>query len=62
MWHASRTGAYRLLVEKLEGRRPLGRSRHIWLDNINMDLPKVGWGEAWTGCIWLTIRAGGGLL
>ena len=45
MWHVSRTGAYRLLVEKLEG-RPLGRPRHIWLDNINMDLPKVGWGEA----------------
>jgi hypothetical protein len=30
--------AYRLLVEKPEGRRPLGRPRRRWLDNIRMDL------------------------
>jgi hypothetical protein len=29
---------YRLLVGKPEGRRPLGRARHIWVDNIRMDL------------------------
>jgi hypothetical protein len=30
--------AYRVLVGKLEGRRPLGRPRHRWEDNIKMDL------------------------
>jgi hypothetical protein len=35
--------AYRLLVGKPEGRRPLGRPRHRWLDNIRMDLVDVGW-------------------
>jgi hypothetical protein len=36
--------AYRLLVGKPEGRRPLGRPRCWWLDNIRMDLVEVGWG------------------
>jgi hypothetical protein len=35
--------AYRLLVGKPEGRRPLGRPRHRWADNIRMDLVEVGW-------------------
>jgi len=35
---------YRLLVGKLEGRRPLGRPRHRWVDNIRMDLQEVGCG------------------
>jgi hypothetical protein len=39
-----RSGAYRALVGKLEGRRPLGRPRRIWEDNTKMDLRKVGWG------------------
>jgi hypothetical protein len=30
--------AYRILVENLEGKRPLGRPRHRWVDNIKMDL------------------------
>jgi hypothetical protein len=34
--------AYRLLVGKPERRRPGGRSRHRWLDNIRMDLVEVG--------------------
>jgi hypothetical protein len=34
--------AYRLLVGKPEGRRPLGRTRRRWLDNIRMDLVEVG--------------------
>jgi hypothetical protein len=38
-----RRGAYRVLVGKLEGRRPLGRHRHRWEDNIKMDLQKVGY-------------------
>jgi len=35
---------YRVLVEKPEGRRPLGRPRSRWEDNIWMDLRKVGCG------------------
>jgi hypothetical protein len=38
-----RRGAYRALVWKPEGRRPLGRPRHRWESNIKMDLRKVGW-------------------
>jgi hypothetical protein len=37
--------AYRLVVGKPEGRRPLGRPRHGWLDSIMMDLVEVGWGD-----------------
>jgi hypothetical protein len=37
--------AYRLLVGKPEGKRPLGRPRRIWVDNIRMDLGEVGWGN-----------------
>jgi hypothetical protein len=33
-----KTGAYRILVGKPEGKRPLGRSRRRWVDNIKMDL------------------------
>jgi len=36
------------LVGKPEGKRPLGRPRHRWEDNIKMDLQEVGCG-AWTG-------------
>ena len=35
-------GAYRVLVGKLEGKRPLGRPRRRWVDNIRMDLQDVG--------------------
>jgi hypothetical protein len=37
--------AYMLLVGKPEGKRQLGRERHRWVDNITMDLGKVGWGD-----------------
>src|SRR5215468_9651221 len=37
-------GAYRILVGRSEGRRPLGRPRRRWEDNIRMDLQEVGWG------------------
>ena len=37
-------GAYRVLVGKQEGKRPLGRPRHRWVDNIRMDLQEVGMG------------------
>jgi hypothetical protein len=36
---------YRMLVGKPEGRRPLGRPRSSWEDNINMDLQEVGGGR-----------------
>jgi hypothetical protein len=38
------TGVYRVLVGKPEGRRPLGRPRRRWMDNIRMDLHEVGCG------------------
>jgi hypothetical protein len=34
--------AFRLLVKKPEGKRPLGRPRRRWVDNIRMDLGEVG--------------------
>jgi hypothetical protein len=41
---------YRLLVGKPEGNRPLGRPRCRWVDNIRMDLGKVGFGNVdWIG-------------
>ena len=39
-----RRGVYRVLVGKLEGKRPLGRLRRRWEDNIKMDLQEVGCG------------------
>ena len=43
-------GVYRVLVGKPEGRRPLGRSRRRWADNIRMDLQEVGCGYmGWIG-------------
>jgi hypothetical protein len=42
--------AYKLLVEKPEGKRPLGRPRRKWVDNIRMDLLEFGWGDVdWPG-------------
>jgi hypothetical protein len=42
--------AYRLLVGKPEGKRPIGRPRRGWEDNIRMDLGEVGWGDVdWIG-------------
>jgi len=43
-------GVYRVLVGILEGRRPLGRPRRRWVDNIRMDLQEVGYGYMdWIG-------------
>jgi hypothetical protein len=42
--------AHRLLVEKPEGTRPLGRPKRRWVDNIKMDLVEVGWVDVdWIG-------------
>jgi hypothetical protein len=65
--HVARMGekrnAYRLLVGKPDGKRPLGRRRRRWVDNIRMDLGKTGWdGVMWTGLVWLRIGTGGELL
>jgi len=37
-------GVYRVLVGKLDGKRPLGRPRLRWVDNIRLDLQEVGCG------------------
>jgi hypothetical protein len=46
-----RKGAYRVLVGKPEERRPFGKPRRKWEDNIKMDLKEVGWGHGldWYG-------------
>ena len=48
-------GLHRVLVGTPEGKRPLGRPRHRWGDNIKMDLHEMGGG-------WLRIGTGGGHL
>jgi hypothetical protein len=53
-WHVARLGkergVYRVLVEKPEGKRPLGRPRRRWEDNIKIDLQEVGCGGMdWIG-------------
>ena len=40
-----RKGAYRVLMGKPEGQRPLGRPKRRWSDNIKMDLQEVGCGS-----------------
>jgi len=53
-------GVHRVLVGKPEGKRPLGRPRRRWEDNIKMDLQELGGVE--TGWSWLRIGKGGGHL
>jgi hypothetical protein len=47
--HVARVGeernVYRVLIEKSEGKRPLGRSRRRWEDGIRMDLREIVWGS-----------------
>jgi hypothetical protein len=43
--------AYRTLVGKPVGKRPLGRPRSRWMDNIKMDLREIGWG----GMDWIVL-------
>jgi len=59
--YGKRRGAYRVLVVKSEGKRPLGRPRRRWEDNIKIVNRKWDvW--AWTGLVCLRIRTGGGQL
>jgi hypothetical protein len=51
--------AYRILVGRLEGKRPLGRPRRRWEVNIKMDLKD---GMVWTGLMWLRVGTSEGLL
>jgi hypothetical protein len=58
MWwtdHVARVGEsralYRVLVGKPDGKRPLGRTRYKWKDNIKMDLEEVGCG----GMVWIDV-------
>jgi hypothetical protein len=47
-WMGETRNAYRILVGKPEGNRPLGRPRRRWVDNIKMDLGEIGWdGRDW---------------
>jgi len=56
MWHIQETtGAYRVLVGKPEGKRPLGRPRRRWDDNVRMDHQDVGW----KGKDWIDLSQGG---
>jgi len=56
-----RRGVYRVLMRKLEGKRPLTRTRRRWEDNMKMDLQEVGCG-VWSGSSWLRIGMVGGHL
>jgi hypothetical protein len=40
---AEKRNAYRILVGKPEGRKPLGSPRRRWVDNIKIDLREIGW-------------------
>jgi hypothetical protein len=42
-WMEEMRNAYKILVEKPEGKRPLGRSRSRWEDNIRMNVRETGW-------------------
>jgi hypothetical protein len=46
--NGEKRNAYRILVGKPEGKRPLGRPRRRWVDNIKIDLREIGWdGTDW---------------
>jgi hypothetical protein len=59
--HGGRRGAYRALMGRPDGKKPLGRRARRCEDNIKIDVEEVGWGT-WNGLIRLGIRTGGGLL
>jgi hypothetical protein len=59
--HVARMGEKRILVGKPEGKTPLGRQRHGWVDNIKIDVRETGW----DGMDWIDLAqegSSGGLL
>jgi hypothetical protein len=67
MGHVTQMGekrnACRILVGKPHRKRPLGRSRVRWVNNIKTDLGNIKWGGGvLTGLVWFGIRTSGGLL
>jgi transposase len=58
--HGEQKNAYKVLVGKLEGKRPQGRRRCRRVDNIKMDL--IYDGVVWTRLIWHRIGTSGGFL
>jgi hypothetical protein len=49
-WMGEKRNVYRLLVRKPEGKRPLGRPKHRWMDNSKKDLLQIGLSVVdWTG-------------
>jgi hypothetical protein len=53
--------AYKILIRKHKEKRPLGRPRHRWEDNIRINLGEIGWG-VWIGFICLRIGTSGRVL
>jgi hypothetical protein len=49
------------MVKKPEGKRPLGKPRCKWVDNLKMDLGEIG-AVLCTGLVWFRIQSGGGIL
>jgi hypothetical protein len=47
----AKRNAYRLLVGKPEGKRPLGRPKRKWVDNIRMDIVELGWSDVVWVCL-----------
>jgi hypothetical protein len=56
--NGARRNAYRILMGEPEGKRPLGRPRRRWLDNIKIDLREIEWTES----IWCRRGTIGGIL
>ena len=44
--YGGQDSAYRVLLGRPDGKRPLGRPRHRWENNIKTDLQEIGWGGA----------------
>jgi hypothetical protein len=56
----AKRNAYRIMVGKPKGKKPLERPRRMWVNNIKMDLREIGW--ICMDWIWLRIGSSGGLL
>jgi hypothetical protein len=52
--NGEKSNAYRILVGKPEGKRPLGRTTRMWVDNIKMDFREI----EWDGIDWIWLRIG----